>query len=103
MSKIDSGKINDFERINPIRQSDVKQAGRAGAQRSEGKPPVGEDKLQLSSQASDVGKYVEQLKELPDAGREERINALREQISAGEYKPSSADIAAAILKEEGNG
>ena len=102
MSKIESIKNIDFEQVRAIRQVDGKQPEKPGTQPVEGKPAPGSDKLQFSNHASEVGKFLDQLKELPDV-RAEKVNALREQIAAGEYKPSGTQIADAILKEEGNG
>lgn len=102
MSKIQSSKIIDFEQIRATRQIDARQTGKAETLRAEDKQSIGGDKLQFSNRAAEVGKFLDQLKELPDV-RTEKVNALREQISAGEYKPSGTKIADAILREEGNG
>ena len=103
MSKINTNKMNDFEQLRgAARAGDARSAGKAdaGSRSVENKASVSEDKLQFSSQAADAGKFFEQLKELPDV-RQEKVSAFREQISAGEYAPSSEDIADAIIKDEG--
>lgn len=100
MGKINIDKINSYEPINAARQAGVKKSGKeTGAAAIESKKAVNEDKLELSNRASEVGKFVEQLKELPDV-REEKVSGLREQISSGSYQPSGEDIADAILKDE---
>ncbi len=92
-------KISEFSPIRAIAQSDVKKSGVETNKPVEVKKSDNEDKLELSSRASEVGKLVEQLKNMPDV-REEKVNQLREQVSAGKYNPSSKDIADAILKDE---
>jgi negative regulator of flagellin synthesis FlgM len=100
MSKINTNKTNDFEPIRTGRQTDVRQAGKNETGSVENKKIVSSnDKLQFSNRAEEAGKLLDQLKELPDI-REEKVSALRQQILAGEYSPSSEDIAAAILKDE---
>ena len=99
MSKINTNKINNFAPIRTERQGDVKSAGKSQNGSIEGKNNVGEDKLQFSDRATETGKLLDNLKELPDI-REEKVSALREKIAAGEYNPSSEEIADAILKDE---
>lgn len=60
---------------------------------------AGEDKAKFSDRAAQVGKLVDNIKEVPDI-RLDRVNALRDKIAAGEYKVESSNIADAILKDE---
>jgi len=99
MGKINIDKISGYNPVRLERQSEVKKSGMETAQPVENKKAVDKDKLEFSSRASEVGKLVEQLKELPDI-RQEKVNSLREQISAGSYNPSGEAIADAILKDE---
>lgn len=99
MSKINTNQTTDFDPIRAARQGDVKQTGNSKFGTVESKPSVGEDKLQFSGQATEAAKLLEKIKDLPDV-RQEKVSALREQISAGEYSPSSDAIADAIIKEE---
>jgi negative regulator of flagellin synthesis FlgM len=99
MGKINIDKISGYSSIRAERRSEIKKSGTETAQPVENKKSVDKDKLEFSSRASEVGKFVEQLKELPDI-RQEKVNSLREQISAGSYNPSGEEIADAILKDE---
>jgi negative regulator of flagellin synthesis FlgM len=99
MSKINTNKIDNLDPIRATRSGDAKPAGKDKASSIESKNKVGEDKLEFSGRATEAGKLLDSLKELPDV-REEKVNALREQIAAGEYNPTSEDIADAILKDE---
>ena len=92
-------KTNEFDQIRAARQGDVKLTDKEKAAGVERKSISGEDKLQFSNRAAEVGALVDRLKDLPDV-RHEKIDALREQIAAGEYNPSSEDIAEAIFKDE---
>ena len=99
MSKININKMSDLDAIRGARQTSVQSADKKKIEQSGAKNEVGTDKLEFSTRASEVGKLVDQIKELPDV-REAKVSALREQIAAGEYNPSSEEIADAILKEE---
>lgn len=98
MGKININKLSGLDPIRVDNQREVKHAGKeVGLNVGKG-APVSEDKLEISSRASEVGNLVEQLKSLPDV-RQNKVNALREQIAAGSYKPSGDSIADAILKD----
>lgn len=60
--------------------------------------PERQDTLRVSDRAAIVSRLVEQTNALPDV-RRERVEALRSQVTKGEYNPPAADIAAAILRE----
>ncbi len=91
---------NEFEQIRQPRQSgDVKTTDKDKIAANEPKISRGEDKIEVSSRASEVGKLVDQLKDLPDV-RQKRVEALRGKIAAGEFNPSGEDIADAILNDE---
>ncbi len=87
----------DAIRLN--RQHDLQQVGKNTSATVENKVKIDEDKLELSTKASEVGKLVDQVKQFPDI-REAKVSDLQVQIAAGEYNPSSEEIAAAILKDE---
>ncbi len=99
MSKININNANDIEAIRAARQNNLYEVTKGNIQKSETKISVSEDKLELSPRAAEVGKLVDQVKELPDV-RTEKVNELRVQISAGEFQPTSDEIAKAILKDE---
>ncbi len=92
-------KLDEFDKIGKIRRSDVKATGKDKIAAGETKINFGEDKLEFSNRAAKVGSLVDQIKNLPDV-RQERIDALRGKIAAGEFNPSSDEIAGAILKDE---
>lgn len=100
MSKINIDKMNNIDAIRAARQNSVRTAGDQSSSGAAGaKIQAGQDKMQFSERAGEIGRLVDQLKDLPDM-REAKVNSLREQIAAGAYRPSSDDIAAAILNEE---
>ena len=104
------GKINmdKFDGSNPIllpRQTDVKKSetsASSSATTAAGKTTAAssEDTLKLSSRASEVGRLVDQLKDLPDTVRQQKVDFLRAQIASGDYDPTGEQIADAILKDE---
>ena len=100
MSKINANGINNYDSIGAAREADASRAGRNSSAAIENKSAVrSEDKIQLSGEAAKIGKLVETIKDLPDV-RQEKVDALREKIEAGEYNPSSVDIADAMLKSQ---
>lgn len=99
MSKINSNKMNDLDAIQASRQTIVRSADKGKTAATDAKITVGEDKIEFSERAGEVGKLIDQVKNMPDV-REARISALREQIKAGEYNPSNEEIADALLKDE---
>ena len=62
--------------------------------------PTVEDVAHLSSGSESIQKLKMQLEALPDI-RQERVEALRQSISAGTYKISPASIATAMLADAG--
>ena len=99
MGKINVDKVNGFSPVRTERKNDVKKSDAGLPQPIESTKTANEDRLDFSGFASEVGKLVEQIKELPDI-REEKVNLLREQISAGTYDPSGDEIADSILRDE---
>ncbi len=99
MGKININRLSGPDPIRAEFQRDVKGTqGEAGLS-IEKRSPVSEDKLDISSRASEVGRLVDQIKAMPDV-RAERIAELREKIAAGDYEPTSDDIAAAMLDDK---
>lgn len=99
MGKINNNKMNDLDAIRASRQEFVKSADKGKTGATDAKITVGEDKIQFSERAGEVGKLVDLVKNMPDV-REAKINALREQIKAGEYNPANEEIADALLRDE---
>lgn len=99
MGKINIDRLSGPEPIRAELQRDVKGTGADAGLNVAKRSPVSEDKLDISSRATEVGRLVDQLKALPDV-RQERIDALRDQIAAGTYQPDSELIADAILQDD---
>ncbi|MFM9904742.1 MAG: flagellar biosynthesis anti-sigma factor FlgM [Pyrinomonadaceae bacterium] len=94
--------IHKIDNSTPIRaelQNDIKTSAEEAARPVGNKAAVGEDRVEFSSRASEVGKLVDQVKQMPDI-REGKVSDLRQRIEAGTYKPSSENIADAILNDE---
>ncbi|MEZ5425373.1 MAG: flagellar biosynthesis anti-sigma factor FlgM [Pyrinomonadaceae bacterium] len=99
MSKIIINKTNDIEAIRATQRNDVHQAGKISNQSVDQKNSVGEDKLEISGRVAEVGKLVDQIKELPDV-RKEKVIEFREKITGDFYHPRNEEVAEAILKDE---
>jgi flagellar biosynthesis anti-sigma factor FlgM len=98
MGKINLDKLKSFDPIRPERQADVK-----GGQTPPILPPstkaAGEDRVDLSGRAAEVGKLVAHVKELPDV-RQEKVANVRAQVASGHFDPTGTEIADAIIKDE---
>lgn len=92
-------KTHDSDAIHSIGRNDVKRAGKSNTQPIETKSTVESDKVNISSVAAETGKLIEQVKQFPDI-RQDRVDEVKGQISAGNFQPSGEEIADAILKEE---
>ena len=57
------------------------------------------DHFENSDRGSQVRNLTERAAGLPDI-RQEKVDAIREKINTGEFKPSGGDIADAILRDE---
>lgn len=100
MSNININKLKNFDAIGAARETKVGKSGKTNLKNVESKTVSnGDDTLNFSSRVSEFGKLVDTLRELPDV-RQDRVDALRERISAGEYNPSGEEIATAIFREE---
>lgn len=98
-NKINMDKVGSFSPVRAAGQSEVKKSSGETTKSVEVNKTGNDDKLEFSNRGTEVGKLVDQVKNMPDM-REEKISQLREQISSGTYNPSSEDIADAILKDE---
>lgn len=99
MGKINIDRLGGPEPVRAELQRDVKSTGAEAGLNVEKRSPVSEDKLDISSKASEVGRLVDQIKTLPDV-RQERVNALKELVASGNYNPAAETIADAILRDD---
>lgn len=99
MGKINIDRLSSPDPIRAELNRDLKGPAVEAGLNVEKRTPVNEDKLEISSRASEVGRLVDQIKAMPDV-RSERVDALREMVETGGYNPSADDIAAAILNDE---
>lgn len=91
--------------LNGISSTQTHKANRAESARQgrldSAKPVSAEqrDQVDVSSTGKEISKLVERAKQLPDI-RQERVEALRQQVQSGKYEVSSKQIAEAILRDE---
>lgn len=97
--KVNTDKTSDFETARTSRKSEVSRSTETIVQANKKPASVEPDKINVSDRAANVGKMIEKLNDLPDV-RQEKVEALRQKIESGEYKPSAEQIADAILKDE---
>ena len=97
--KVSSNQETDIEGARTNRKEEVNGSTENAVQAGGKQPPVNSDKINVSNRAATAGKMVEKLQDVPDV-RQERVEALRQKIESGEYKPSAESIADAILKDE---
>ncbi|MEZ4520614.1 MAG: flagellar biosynthesis anti-sigma factor FlgM [Thermomicrobiales bacterium] len=63
---------------------------------------VASDSVDISGEAAFRSRALEAVREAPDV-REDRVQALRQAIASGNYNVTSADLAAHLLGQAGNG
>jgi negative regulator of flagellin synthesis FlgM len=100
MSKIEFSKPNQVEQERVNRSVDASRTEKG--EKVESTTNVAEsepDKISVSERAATAERLAAHVKQLPDV-RQEKVEALRERIQSGSYKPSASDIANAILKDE---
>src|SRR5947209_2900864 len=102
MGKLNLDKVNGAGPLRTDGHREVRNNAIQPGAAVERTAPVSEtDKVEISTQAAEVGKLVGKLKALPDI-REEKVNSARERLASGTFKPAPQEIADAILKEEAN-
>lgn len=99
MGKINIDRLSGPDPIRAELQRELKGPVNEAGLTVDKRGPVSEDKLEISSRATEVTRLVDQIKAMPDI-RANRVDALRELIETGNYNPSSDEIAAAILGDE---
>jgi flagellar biosynthesis anti-sigma factor FlgM len=67
-----------------------------GQARAAASSPLGEDEAQLSGVHAQVQQLVSQASQLPEI-RQEKVNALRQVVLGGSYKPAAQQIADAVF------
>lgn len=98
-NKVTLDNISGYNAVRAAGQNDVKRSGNEVIKPLEVAKTASEDKLEFSNRGTEVGRLVDQLKMQPDV-RAEKVAALRDEIRAGEYNPSSQAIADAIIRDE---
>lgn len=98
MGKINLDKLKSFDPVRPERQAAVKSGQNTPVRVSQAQS-TGNDRVDLSGRAAEVGKLVAQVKELPDI-RQEKVSNVRAQMAAGHFDPTGSEIADAIIKDE---
>ena len=99
MSKININKANEINAIRPSDRNLQRSEETTAARNSEIKTSSSKDQVSFSSSAAEIGKLVDQIKSLPDE-RKGLVHHFKSEISADQYKPSSGDIADAIISDE---
>lgn len=100
MVKINIDNLHGKDAISGVKHDRAEKTGGTKSIPAPGsKAALEKDKIELSGKSAEVGKLVDQVKQLPDV-RQERVVELKQKIASGDYDPSSEDIADAIIKDE---
>jgi len=91
-------KINSQMRINSINKAYGKNVGKVKKTEKAGMKP---DTIEISEEAKDFQVAMKAFSELPEV-REEKVEALKEKVQSGNYKPSAKDIAAKMMQSARN-
>ena len=99
MSKININKTHDIGAKRLTDKNAITNAETARAKSSETKTKPTNDQVSFSDRSAEVGKLVDQIKNLPNE-RKGLVHQLKTEISSNQYKPSTTEIADAIISDE---
>lgn len=90
----DRGNINNFENVKDIQKKEEIKKQQASKQIDGG--DFKEDSLNISNEAYNTAKKLDQLKDMPDV-REEKVSALKREIDNGTYNVTGKAVAEKIV------
>ena len=99
MKQVDLNAISSAHTRQTQRTDSVRPSGVGSTASANSAARTVSDHVDVSAAAKEIGQLVERAKSLPGI-RQERVDALRELIEAGQYEVSSQTIADAILRDE---
>lgn len=97
MKSVDLNAINSPQQAKAPRTEPFRPKASDSARRPA--PAHTADQVKVSETALKVGSMVERAKGISDV-RQERVDALKELVDAGQYEVNANDIAAAIIHDE---
>ena len=81
-----------------VHETDAKSSGAASSSEKATEQSTGEDTVSVSNLSKTLAKVSDALAE-DEARRSERVQDLKQQVSAGTYSVSSTDVAESIIRE----
>ena len=99
MDRVNLNGAGNLEQLQARKTGESDRANQFQATQNAGANALREtDHIKVSDRANEISQTVEKISDLPPI-RQERVNALREQVLTGAYGPDSRKIADAILRE----
>lgn len=99
MDKVNFNGANSLDQLRFKKNIDSERNINENREKAVNNPLAVSDQINVSDRASSIQQMVDKISSIPDV-RQDRINALRQQIQTGSYNPSSNKIADAILRED---
>lgn len=99
MDKVNFNGANNIDQLRFKKNVDNERNVNENREKAVNNPLAHNDEVNVSDRALRVQQMVEKISVIPEV-RSERVEALRQQVEAGNYHPSSNKIAAAILRED---
>lgn len=99
MDKVNFNGLGSVDQLRLRTKVDSERAANESREKAVNNPLNPNDEVSVSERAASIQQMVDKISDIPQV-RQDRVEALREQIQAGTYNPSSKDIADAILREE---
>ena len=86
---------------DPVKKSETKaiDAGQVRSKAGEGTSSLSEDRVTLSSSASDVQRLTTKLNEVPEV-RADKVKALQQKVRSGTYTVDQEKLADALVSEQ---
>lgn len=98
MDKIDLNGAN-IERLRSLNKIEHDRANEKREEKAANNLLTPNDQINVSDRAASIQQIVDKISNIPQV-RQDRVEALREQVQSGSFNPSSEDIADAILRED---
>lgn len=99
MGKVNIDKVKNFDPVRAERQSGVKSTETPPIRPERAASSGEKDRVNFSGKAAEVGKLVNQVKDLPEV-RAEKVAEAKAEIQAGKFHPKAVDIAEGIVNDE---
>lgn len=99
MDKVNLNGVNSLDQLRSKNNVEKDRSANESRTKITNSPLNPSDEISVSDRGASIQQIVEKISDIPQV-RQERVEALRQQIHQGNFNPSAKDIADAILRDE---